>query len=227
MKIYGFVFARGGSKGLKNKNIKKFVDKPLIEHTFSFAKKIKIFDKIFVSTESVKIKKIAKKNNINIIDRPQKLAQDNAPEWLAWEHAIKSIYKKGDNFDIFVVLPCTSPLKKKEDITKAIKKLDKKVDIVLTGSSTSRHPKFNMIRINKNGYAEIYQKTKKKFFRRQDLDPIYNLTTIAYVCRPSYIIKNNNIFDGKVKVNLIPEIRSADIDNLIDFKIAEYLFKRS
>ena len=61
---------------------------------------------------------------------------------------------------------------------------------------------------------------------RQDLDKIYNLTTISYVCRPEYILKNTNIFDGKVKINLIPEFRSTDIDNLFDFKVAEYLFKK-
>ena len=83
-----------------------------------------------------------------------------------------------------------------------------------------------MIKLNKNGYASIYQKTKKKYFRRQDLDKVYNLTTIAYVCRPNYILKNQNIFDGKVKINLIPEVRSTDIDNLFDFKIAEYLFRK-
>ena len=109
---------------------------------------------------------------------------------------------------------------------KSGRKLKKNVDIVLKASNTTKHPKYNMIKLNKNGYASIYQKTKKKYFRRQDLDKVYNLTTIAYVCRPNYILKNQNIFDGKVKINLIPEVRSTDIDNLFDFKIAEYLFRK-
>ncbi len=226
MKIYGFIFARSGSKGIKNKNIKKFVNKPLIEHTFEFANRTKIFDKIFISSDSEKIRNLGKKYGIFPILRPRSLAQDNSNEWQSWEHAINILKKKNDNFDIFVSMPCTSPIKIKKDITSAISKLNKKVDIVLTASETTRHPKFNMIKLNKFGYANIYQKTKKKYFRRQDLDKIYNLTTIAYVCRPEYILNNTNIFDGKVKINVIPEFRSTDIDNLFDFKIAEYLFKK-
>lgn len=225
MKIYGFIFARAGSKGLRNKNIKKFVNKPLIEHTFEFARKINIFDKVFISSDSENIRNLGKKYGILPIKRPKILAKDNSNEWQSWEHAIKLLNKRNDNFDIFVSMPCTSPIKIKSDITKSILKLKNNVDIVLSASETTRHPKFNMIKLNKSGFAKIYQKTKKKYFRRQDLDKIYNLTTTSYVCRPEYILKNTNIFDGKVKINLIPEFRSTDIDNLFDFKIAEYLFK--
>ena len=113
-----------------------------------------------------------------------------------------------------------------EEVYAKITDIKKNVDIVLSASETTRHPKFNMIKLNRYGFARIYQKTKKKYFRRQNLDKIYNLTTISYVCRPEYILKNTNIFDGKVKINLIPEFRSTDIDNLFDFKVAEYLFKK-
>ena len=214
MKIYGFIFARAGSKGLRNKNIKKFVNKPLIEHTFEFAKKINIFDKVFISSDSENIRNLGKKYGILPIKRPKVLAKDNSNEWQSWEHAIKLLNKRNDNFDIFVSMPCTSPIKIKSDITKSILKLKNNVDIVLSASETTRHPKFNMIKLDKSGFAKIYQKTKKKYFR-----------TTSYVCRPEYILKNTNIFDGKVKINLIPEFRSTDIDNLFDFKIAEYLFK--
>ena len=111
-----FIFARGGSKGIKNKNIVKINGKPLIAYTIEFAIKNKIFDKIFISTDDDKIKKIVSKYPVEIINRPKKFAKDNSPEIDAWKHSLTYLKEKKYNFNKMIVLPVTSPLKSINDI---------------------------------------------------------------------------------------------------------------
>ena len=102
MKTFSFIFARGGSKGIKNKNIKSFCGKPLIEYSIKVAKEIDRIDECFVSTDSSKIAKISKELGAQIILRPSQLAEDSSSEWLAWQHAIKTVNKLFSEFDVFV-----------------------------------------------------------------------------------------------------------------------------
>ena len=162
-KITCLICARGGSKGLKNKNIKKFHGKHLIEWTFKIAKSIDKFTNIVLSTDSQKIAKIAKKNRIEVpFLRPKNLAKDNSKEINVWKHALKYL-KKIDKFpDILVILPVTSPLRKKIHIDQAIKKFEKsKSDALITIKESDRNPYFNMVKLNKNKHAQIVNNKKK------------------------------------------------------------------
>ena len=132
MKIFSFIFARGGSKGIKNKNIKSFCGKPLIEYSIKVAKEIDRIDECFVSTDSLKIAKISKELGAQVILRPSQLAEDNSSEWLAWQHAIRAVNKSFCEFDVFVSLPATSPLRTKINVEQALDNLNSKVDIVMT-----------------------------------------------------------------------------------------------
>ena len=115
-----FIFKRGGSKEIKNKNIVKINNVPLINYTINFAKKLNI-EKIFISSDSKKIKNIVKKNNIYVIDRPKKLATDKSAEIYSWRHAINYYENKYKNkIDKFIFLPTPSPLRKKKDFLKAL-----------------------------------------------------------------------------------------------------------
>ena len=90
-KIFCFIFARGGSKGIPKKNILPLAGLPLLVHSINLAKSLKEVDEIFVSTDCEEISEIAKHQNVQVIKRPFELAQDNSPEWLAWQHAIKYV----------------------------------------------------------------------------------------------------------------------------------------
>ena len=227
MKKYAFIFARGGSKGLKNKNILNFNGIPLLAHTIKFAKKSLLFDKIFVSSEDKRILSIAKKYSAEIIIRPQYLAKDNSPEILSWQHAINYLKKNNDEFDIFISLHTTSPLRSVLDVKKCIKKYNKKVDAIITYTKTSRNPFFNMIKFNGNDFIELVNKTNKLFSRRQDAPIIYDMTTVCYVTNPKYVLKVKNIFEGKIKGVEVPNYRSFDIDSKLDFIITKYIYKFS
>jgi CMP-N-acetylneuraminic acid synthetase len=224
MKTFAFVFARGGSKGVPGKNIRNLDGKPLLAHSIIMAQSIDKISRVFVSTDDKDIADIGAKYGAEIIKRPLNLAQDESPEWLAWLHAIKWLEARGMPFDCFVSLPATSPLRNKTDVIRCIDSLDEKTDIVVTMTNTSRSPYFNMAN-EKDGYINLLMESKESYSRRQDVPVAYDMTTVAYVTRPDFIKNNSRIFDGKVKAVLIPKERAIDIDDEIDFKIAEMLAK--
>ena len=225
MKTFAFIFARGGSKEVPKKNIKKLAGKPLIYYSINAAKKSQIINKCFVSTDSTEIANIAKKLGSIVIMRPKYLAKDNSPEWEAWRHAIKWVNNKFGNFDRFVSLPTTSPFRNTVDIKKCINALKKNTDFVLSITKPKRSPWFNMAKIKKNGYLDLVNKSKKKVIRRQDSKEIFDVTTVCYVTTPKFIMNNKNLWEGNVTGIMIPAKRAMDIDTKFDFKIAEYLMK--
>ena len=144
MKTYAFVFARGGSKGLPGKNILKINGIPLLAYSIDIAQSINEIQKCFVSTDSEEIAEIAKNFGATVIKRPAELCDDNSPEWLSWQHAINWLEKRDDNFDVFISLPATSPLRNNNDISKCLASLDKKTDIVVGITESNRSPYYNM-----------------------------------------------------------------------------------
>ena len=223
MKTYAFIFARGGSKGVLNKNIKDMCGKPLIAYSIEIAKKIKSINKIFVSTEDSNIASVAMDYGAEIIPRPISLAQDNSPEFASWKHAIKWLKDSGDEFDRFISLPTTSPLRNENDINQCLASLDKKTDIVIGKTKASRNPFFNMVKKNDDGFLEILISNDHHYSRRQDAPPVFDMTTISYVCRPEFILNSKGIFDGRVKGVEIPSERALDIDTELDWNFVEFM----
>lgn len=219
-----FIFARGGSKEIKNKNLIKIKNKPLIYYSIKVAKQIVDKKNIYVSTDSKKIKKIARANGVNVINRPKKIATGKSPEILSWKHAIKFIQKEIGNFETFVSLPATSPLRKKIDVIKSIKKLKDKTDVVLTATEANRNPNFNMVNKKKNGFYDVII-SSRRISNRQEAPKAYDLNTVAFVSKPKFILKCKSIFDGNVDINLVDKRRSLDIDNSHDLKLARMLIK--
>ena len=223
MKTFCFIFARGGSKGLPKKNIKSLFNKPLIKYSIDIAKEIHEIDKCFVSTDCEEIAKISKSNGAEIIHRPKEISHDKSPEWLAWKHAINWTYDNYGKFTKFISLPATAPLRSKDDVIKCLNAFQSREDVIITMTEASRNPWFNMVIKNEKEGIDLILKSKKKISRRQDAPEVFDLTTVAYVLNPEFILKNNSIWDGNVKGILIPKERALDIDNEFDFKIAEMI----
>lgn len=227
MKIYSFTFARSGSKGIKNKNLKIFNKKPLVHWAIKDALKSKLINKIFISTDSKKIANVANKAGAIIpFLRPKKLSTSNSPEYLSWRHAIKFLKEKNDLPDIFLSVPCTSPLRTSNDLDNMIRLFVKeRADFVVGIYESDRSPYFNLMKI-KNNKLEVFSKRKKNIFRRQDCPKTYNLSTFAFIAKPDYILSNINFYSGKAKGYIIDKKRSIDIDELMDLEYAEYLRKK-
>ena len=226
LKIYGFVFARGGSKGIKNKNIRIVAGKPLIHYAVEAALKSSYIDRLFVSTDDKIIAQTALDAGAEVpFLRPAELASDTSPEWLSWQHVVKTLTDAGERFDIFVSIPTTSPLRVVEDIDNCIKKLieDDHADGVITVCKAARHPSFNMVVTDDKGFATIAVPDKRKATRRQDASIMYDITTVAYAVRPEYILKADSLLEGSIKTAVIPRERSLDIDTEFDLKVADLI----
>lgn len=223
-KVIALIFARGGSKGVRRKNIKQLNKKPLISYTLELAKKSNLFDYIFVSTDDKEIADIALKSGVGIIKRPKNLASDTSPEFKSWKHAVKYLESKKIDSKKIIILPTTSPLRNISDIRRAIAKLNNKTDMVISINETDHSPYFNMVKILNNGLAEVAIQDSK-IERRQDSPKIYNMTTVVYVTTASYIRRSDSIFEGKVRAIKIPVERAMDIDSNYDFYITELIIK--
>ena len=226
--VAGFIFARGGSKGVPRKNIRLLAGKPLIAYAIQTAKESRFINRVIVSTDDDEIARIAIQSGAEVpFMRPAELSGDTAPEWFAWQHAITEIQKTNNQpLDVFVSIPTTSPLRSASDVDTCISKLlHSDADIVITVKKAERSPYFNMVNLDDSGYAHIVISNGDRMTRRQDAPPVYDMTTVAYAARPDFIMDAHSIFEGKVMVVEVPPERALDIDTELDFKIAEYLMK--
>ena len=224
MKTFAFIFARGGSKGLPKKNILNIGGLPLIAHSILSAKNNLMIDDVFVSTDSNEIAKVSTSFEAKVIRRPKELAQDDSSEWLAWIHAINYVHDQGYKFNRFISLPPTAPLRADEDINKCLLALEGNVDMVITVTPANRNPSFNMVKRDAKGISELI--IKSDIVRRQDALLVYDMSTVAYVTTPDYILSKKNLFEGNTYSVIIPKDRAVDIDDEVDFILAERLFER-
>jgi len=223
MKTFAFIFARGGSKGLPKKNILNLGGLPLIAHSILSAKNNQMIDDVFVSTDSDEIAEVSNSFEAKIIKRPKELAQDDSSEWLSWNHAINYVHDQGYVFNRFISLPATAPLRADEDINKCLLAFKGNVDVVITVTPANRNPSFNMIKRDAKGMSNLI--LKSDVARRQDAPLVYDMTTVAYVTTPEYILSKKNLFEGNTYSVIIPKDRAIDIDDKVDFILAERLFE--
>ena len=229
MENIAFIFARKNSKRLPKKNIKNFAGKPLIAWSIQQALMIKKINRVVVSTDCEQIAKVALDYGAEVpFVRPAVLATDKSPEWLSWQHALRMILKDKNSLPkMMISLPATSPLRNKVDIENCIDVYEKKnADIVISVTESNRNPYFNMVKVNDDGLVEGLIKQKKNIYRTQDAPKIFDITTVAYVANPDYVLSEKSMFNGKMYYNEVPRERSIDIDTLFDFEIAEHLMKK-
>ena len=227
MNILCTVCARGGSTGIKNKNIKKLFNKPLILHTLLQAKKSRIFDKIIVSTDSNKIINICKRKVDYIVKRPKKLSTGKASKIFAIKHALIQAeinFKK--KFDIIIDLDATSPLRNIDDIIKAKNKFVRnKYENLISVCHSKKNPYFNIVEKTKKG-LKLVRETEKNYVRRQDAPDVYDINASIYIWKRAALLNTNKVVTNITGFYIMPKIRSIDIDDYFDFKLVELLMKR-
>jgi len=223
MNILGIIPARGGSKRVPKKNIKKIVGKPLIFYTISEANKSKYFTRIVVSTENQEIAKISKKYGVSVIPRPKKLALDKTPSENVFLHVIKYLKKK-ENFktDIFVVLQPTSPLRTVNDIDGAIEKFLKTDCDSLVSVTKVQHSPYWIYRLDKN---KLKKQFRNKIIQQQESPLLYQINGAIYITYEHTFIKKNKLIDKNTYGYIMPPERSVDIDSPFDLKITKLLMK--
>ena len=219
--IYAIIPARGGSKGVKRKNIKALNNQPLIAYTIKASFEANI-PNTFVSTEDKEIKDISQKYGAKAIDRPKELASDEAATISVVMHFIQSLYLKDS--DVIVLLQPTSPLRDYSDLKKAIKEFeDSNADSLIS----VYRPKIEVLKtyIEKDGFLQGAVNNEYPFKRRQDLPKSYMANGAIYIARVS-TIKKYNSFLGKRCISFeMPFEKSINIDTEEDFLMAEKLIQ--
>ncbi|MBC8241829.1 MAG: acylneuraminate cytidylyltransferase family protein [Alphaproteobacteria bacterium] len=224
--VVAFIFARGGSKGLPGKNIRPLDGKPLIGHAVDAAKSAQSIQRVVVSTDDEEIAAVARDFGAEVpFLRPADLATDEAPEWLAWQHALEAVDADPDNpIEIFVSVPPTAPLRRAADIDACVARLRQgDVDVVFAVTPAARNPYFNMVTVNGAGLASLVLTPETPLARRQAAPAMFDITTVCYAVRPAFLRRAEDMFEGRVGVTEVPAERAVDIDTEADFRIAEAL----
>lgn len=224
-----FIFARGGSKGISKKNLQLIDRTPLIGHAIQQGLASRFIDEVIISTDCQEIADVAESYGACVpFLRPKELAGDNSSEILSWQHAIKFFndYYKINPSEPFVSLPTTSPLRLPVDIDNCIQYyLDHDFDSVLAISESRRNPFLNMVVKDKKDCIRIVCKNKNNIVRRQDASKVYDVTTLVYVVRPSYILESSTVIGENTGAIVIPTERAIDIDDHFDLLLARLLYK--
>jgi len=225
LKTLTVIPARGGSKGIPRKNIRLLNGKPLIAYSIEAAFKSRRANRVIVSTEDQEIAEISKRYGAEVIDRPKELARDDSPTIDAVLHALGLLEEGGYMPDVVVLLQPTSPLRNAEDIDNAIELfLSRECDSVVSVCEFKHSPYWSF-KIE-NGYLKpIFGENYIKM-RRQDLPKAYIPNGAIYVSTPETLRKYKSFYCPKTVPYIMPLERSIDIDNEIDFILAELIMKK-
>ena len=223
------ICARGGSKGVKNKNIRLLNGKPLIAYTIEQAKESKLFEHIVISTDSDDIAKVAKEYGAEVFfKRSPKLASDTAGKLDVIRDAfVRSEEYYNETFDYLVDLDATSPLRNVEDIINSFNLFKKNnYDNLITAMPSKKNPYFNMVEQDKDGRVYLSKKLDISIVRRQDAPKTYDMNASIYIWKREIILNKNSIFLENTGLYVMPEERSIDIDSELDFEFVEFLIRK-
>ena len=223
MKVLGLINARAGSKTVKNKNIKKLGNYPLIAWTIKTALKSKRLSDVVVSTDSKRISQIAINYGAKIpFMRPKSLAGDNSKQFETIYYVINKLIEKGNTYDAVALLQPTFPLRQVIDIDNGIKLMKKSnADTIISVTECNPNLPYTLYKRDKFSKVKALKKIPLNGTNRQSLPHLYARVGCIYLIKTSTILKSKSIYGKNVKSILIPEERSFDIDTKHDWNLLE------
>lgn len=215
--------ARGGSKGIPNKNIKELNGRPLLYYTLDAIRDIAPKENIFVSSDDQAIIKQVELYGIQVpFIRPKDLATDTSPTIDVINHAINYYKSIGRDFKGLILLQPTSPFRRQEHVTNALKLFSEEIELVVSVKVTSSNPYYVLYEENSDGYLQLSKKSD--FKRRQDCPEVYERNGAIYIYNLHFFPFNNPTRQVKF---VMDEISSIDIDNDFDWMLAEFILSKN
>lgn len=236
MNILFTVCGRAGSKGVKNKNMRQFLDEPLIFYTFSA---ISLYRKehpehycnIVLNTDSRELMELVKcKVEISVeqIERDKDLSGEHTPKISVIQDCLNKMQLRGSQkYDLIVDLDITSPLRKLKDIDSLIKEYEKgKYDVVFSITDSRRNPYFNMVKREGDYFDKVIHSS---YTARQQAPELFDMNASMYAYSPVYLGTGKGIFEGRCGAVKMYDTGILDIDCENDFElmqvIAKYLYR--
>ena len=228
LKILCFIGARGGSKGIPGKNIRKFCGKPLIAYTIEQALSLKKYiDRVVVSTDDPKISRVAKQYGAEVpFLRPKELASDKSNIGDAIIYTLNRLEKEEKyKPDYILLLQPTAPLRERGDIIKCVELIkNKKCDSVITVCSAN----YLFFNLESDGKlciindSEIKTRTRPN---RQSVRQTYTYNGLAYISERESFLRHRNFLTDNTYAMVCDALRSVDLDHVEDWVLAEVLYK--
>lgn len=227
MKTIATICARGGSVGVPRKNIRPLLGRPLIAHTIDQALAVPEIDAVYVSTDDAEIAEVARRHGARVpFLRPAELATGTAPKIPVIEHLCAWVEQNDGPFDRLVDLDPTSPLRTLDDITTCLSLLDGETDAVITAFESEKNPYFNMVERKPDGNIGLVKSHEGGGVVARQLAPhVYSMNASIYVWHRHTL--NKGLWNGRLKLHVMPRERSIDIDSPFDFRIVEMLMTDS
>lgn len=227
MRNLAVIPARSGSKGIKDKNIKMLSGKPLLAYTIEAAKQSGLFDEIFVSTDSEKYAKIAQEWGASVpFLREDQLSTDTASSWDVVKNAIIRFWDMGKEFDTVALLQPTSPLRTADDIIAGYNMMkEKEANIIVAVCEVDHSPLWANILPKDLSFTNFINQDIVNM-PRQNLPIYYRINGALYIAKTKYLMSTDNIYADKSYAFIMSKEHSVDIDDEMDFVIAEVLLKK-
>ncbi len=222
MKNIAVIPARSGSKGLKDKNIKELCGKPLLAYSIEAALQSQIFDKVHVSTDSMRYQEIAQHYGADVpFLRSEELSSDNASTWDAMRFVLGEYKRRGESFDTITVLQPTSPLRTAEDIAGAYAFFQEKEANMISSVCEMEHSPLWCNVLPEDLSMEKFEDEKLAFLPRQELPTYYRENGAIYMLKTEHLLSARNIYKDKCYAYIMDKNHSVDIDTELDFLIGE------
>jgi CMP-N,N'-diacetyllegionaminic acid synthase len=222
---------RGGSKGLRGKNLRNLAGMPLIAHSIHLAKISPHISRCIISTDSEEIAAVAQEHGGDVpFLRPRELAQDDTPMWPVLQHALSQMEAQENiRYERMLLLSPTSPGRLPEDIDNALRILEE--DCTAVGVVAASKPRFNprwvCVDTDSEGYARQSFPSGEIFHRRQDVPPILRVNGLLYLWRRDHVANSDlpRYYELPHRLLEVPEDRAIDIDSLSDLRLAEMMIR--
>lgn len=230
MKNIAIIPARSGSKGLKDKNIKELNGKPLLWYTIQAAIDSGCFEEVMVSTDSEKYAKIARECGASVpFLRSKETSDDKASSWDTVREVLVNYKNIGKTYDYVMLLQPTSPLRTSEDIIGAFDILKKNTNSnsVVGMCEMDHSPLWSNTLPERGNLQGFIRPEVEKSSGRQSLPTYYRINGAIYLAKIDYDTFVFDLYNEHGFAYIMPQIRSIDIDNQLDFMIAEQIMNNT
>lgn len=223
MKPLVIIPARGGSKGIPHKNIKLLGGKPLICRAIDNARAVAPDSDICVSTDDSEIIQVVEDYGLKVpFIRPAELAADNSGTYEVLLHALSFYEQQGRTYDTIILLQPTSPFRRDEDISEALKLYSPDVDMVVSVTEARANPYYNCFETDSDGFLHV-SKGDGKYIRRQDAPKAWEYNGAIYIINPQSLKRKSLGEFKRRRMYEMDELHSLDLDTPHDWRIAELL----